>query len=518
MPPTQRSRALDREQRVAVRRGHRPAHRVRVEVGVRGPDERARVVVVQRREQDPCAEHARADQVLLGRVERLGRDRATGDQQQRRQIVQSPAEMGEQRERGPIRQVGVLEHEQQRRVRRRGGHRGHRRLIQPHAIELLGWATTGGVAEPQARDEPREVGKPARVLGELGAPSVEQRVQELGPRRQRRRRLELDARAQRHARAVADRVRGQFRRQARLSDARLTVEHDHTARPRPRRGPLADERRQLAAAADERKRPGQGDERGSRAGAKLVGRQGRRRLQRRVGPQRRGKLARVPARRHPQLAPQPFAEALVRRQRGAAIPGGDERRHQAADGTLAQRIQPRSPARPFDRHRRFGRVAGACRERGAEPVAALVTRRERPLVLEPAQQLTTLGQLGRRRDVTPVQRRVELARVHLRTVDECQPVAAGEDRVARRAEVASQDPQRVAQALARALVQDIGPEAAGELAARLRPRVQREIRQQRARRRGARRGQGRSVELERQRAEQPNSQHGKRERIASAAP
>ena len=225
---------------------------------------------------------------------------------------------------------------------------------------------------------------------------------------------------------------------------------------------------------------------------------GRRRLQRRVGPQRRGELARLPARRHPQLAPQAFAEARVRRQRGAAIAGSDERRHQAADGALAQRIQPRSPARPFDRRRRFGRVAGACRERGAEPVAALVTRRERPLVLEPAQQLAALGQLGRRRDVTPVQRRIELARVHLRTVGECQPVAAGEDRVARRAEVTAQRPQRVAQALARALVQDVGPEAAGELATRLRTRVQREIRQQRARRRGARRGQGRSVELERQ--------------------
>ena len=214
MPATQRSRALDREQRVAVRRGHRPAHRVRVEVGVRRPDERARVMLVQRREHDPRAEHARAGQVLLGGVERLGRDRATGDQQQRRQIVQPPAEVGEQRERGPVRQVGVLEHEQQRRLRRRGGHRGHRRLVQPHAIELLGWATAGGVAQPQARDEPREIGEPARVLGVLGAASVDERVEELGPRRQRRRRLEFDARAQRHARAVADRVRGQLRRQA----------------------------------------------------------------------------------------------------------------------------------------------------------------------------------------------------------------------------------------------------------------------------------------------------------------
>ena len=128
--------------------------------------------------------------------------------------MQPPAKVGEQRKRRPIRQVGVLEHEQQRRLRRRGGHRGHRRLVQPHAIELLGRATAGRVAAPQARDEPREIGEPARVLGVLGAASVDQRVEKLGPRRQRRRGLEFDARAQCHARVIADHVRGQFRRQA----------------------------------------------------------------------------------------------------------------------------------------------------------------------------------------------------------------------------------------------------------------------------------------------------------------
>ena len=225
-------------------------------------------------------------------------------------------------------------------------------------------------------------------------------------------------------------------------------------RPTRRRAPPARhcDRRAEAAWAGRRARCARRREAGRPAG--------RRRLRRLVGPQRRGELARVPARRHPQFAPQTFAEAHIRRQRGAAIAGSDERRHQAADGALAQRIQPRSPARPFDRHRRIGRVADACRERGAEPVAALVTRRERPLVLEPAQQLAALGQLGRRRDITPVQGRIQFARVHLRTVGECQPVAADEDRVARRAEVTSQRPQRVAQALARALVQDVGPEAA----------------------------------------------------------
>ena len=79
---TQRSCALHREQRVAVRRAHRPAHRVRVEVGVRRPDKGARVMVAQRREQQPCAQYARAGQVFLGGVERLGRDRTTRDDQQ----------------------------------------------------------------------------------------------------------------------------------------------------------------------------------------------------------------------------------------------------------------------------------------------------------------------------------------------------------------------------------------------------------------------------------------------------
>ena len=125
--------------------------------------------------------------------------------------MQSPAQVGEQRERGPIRQVGILEHQQQRRSRRRIGHCRHDRLIQPHAIELLRWAPA---AKAQAWDEPREVGTPTRVLGDLRAATADQRVEELGPRRQRRRRLEFDARAQSHASAVPDHVSGELRDEA----------------------------------------------------------------------------------------------------------------------------------------------------------------------------------------------------------------------------------------------------------------------------------------------------------------
>ena len=131
------------------------------------------------------------------------------------------------------------------------------------------------------------------------------------------------------------------------------------------------------------------------------------------------------------------------------------------------------------------------------------------------QQLTSLGEGGRRRDVTSVQSAVQLAGVHLDSFRERQPVATHVDGIACKPKVASQDPQRVAQTLARALVQDVGPETAGELSARLRTRVQREIREQRARRRRARSSQRCPVELQRKRTEEPDSQHGDVEPIAT---
>ena len=82
MPTTQRSCALHGEQRVAVRRAHRPAHRLGVESAFAA---RTRALASW-----SCSGASRIRvrsapaprQMLLGGVERLGRDRAPGDDQQ----------------------------------------------------------------------------------------------------------------------------------------------------------------------------------------------------------------------------------------------------------------------------------------------------------------------------------------------------------------------------------------------------------------------------------------------------
>ena len=458
----------------------------------------------RRRSQRPELELARQQAARAqGVLEPVGvgarRQLPPGDQHHHPQPRDAPGGVAGQLEARPVGGVDVLEHEQHRRLPGGPVQQRHHRLEQPRALEVGrhrgARRAAAGEVRGQLRREDGQIVRPGR----LAARRRERRQQladQLGPQAERRRAAQVERRGHGGQSAGGARPRAQLARQPRLADPRLAADHRRRTGAGADRFPRRLELGQLTLAAEEREQAGR---RRRHAGD---------RMRRRRRAQPLDQLARLPRRRHAELPPQALGQRAVGAHRAGAIAGAIEALDQPPVGLLVEPVVLDLPARELDRLADLAALLRrACKllEQLDHPLAVPVARRDRPVVLEPLEQIAA-AQLERRLGIVRRQP-LELAHVDPRVRARRARPTRSPSTTKRVAELAAQRPQRAAQARPRALVEHVGPEAAGQLAPRDRPRRQRQVREHRPRALRSGRVDHRPVQLDLERPKQACAQH-----------
>ncbi len=501
-----RAGPLDGEQRVAVGRGHDLIDVAGVQRSD-GPNERRQRVVRQPAERELLRQHPACAQRVLERVG-LGtlRQWAAGEHHQDGEPADPAGDVPGQLEALGIRDVQVLHEQHERPAGRRPLNELDHGLEQPRPLEV---GRRRGALRRLTPESPLDIG---RQRGQIGRPGRVQRrgrevarelADQLGPQAERRGPAEVERGARRDARALRVGAREQLGRQARLADPRLAGERHDRAGALARSGPAVGQVVQLALASDQRQCPGAGRERlGIPAGAARL------RVAQPLGELPRGRRG-----GDAQLAPEALAQPAMHGQRPRAVAGGGEPRHEVAMRGLVERVERRASPRPDDRRVgvpvRVGLVGQAV-EHAGEPVAELVARLQRPLVLEPGEQVAA-DQPGRLGEPAVAHLRVERLHVHPQAGAgvEAEAVPPGHDDLPVRAQRAAQRPHRAAQTGPGARVQHVRPELRGHVTARMLAGVQRQPRQQAPRPPARRRGDRLAVPFDLHRPQQAHAEHAR---------
>ena len=227
----------------------RVAAALRVQARLRRAEQRLRLGLAERTERD--LGHHPVAAGLLERGEQAvrhlaGAERERDQDRARRRAAQ---QVGDQLERGVVRPVDVVEHEQERVAHRHPLEQGTHRAV---GVEAL-------VLEPAGRGRRRR----RQDAGELGDALADQRlelslaergdvvVERVDPDRERQLALELGAAAHEHRVAARGGALGQLAEQPGLADPRLAVDHQPGCAAAAEAVERGLDRRELVAASDE---------------------------------------------------------------------------------------------------------------------------------------------------------------------------------------------------------------------------------------------------------------------------
>ena len=432
-------------------------------------------------------ERERPPELVERGAHRRRRRRARGGEDEQRTAARAaqPHEQAQCLLVGPLEVVGD---EQQRRARR-------------GALERLDQRV------PARQASRTRVGARERGLQGWGALRGRQGVEDGG---ERLRRLFVGHRGE-HGGACGVHLGGERGHQARLADPRRAGDERRPPAAGAHVLPASAQPLERIRAPDEssrearaRQRRGEGGAPGRPAGA------GAERFDGQLGAQPGRQLARGHGRSDRQLGTQARGEALVLRERPSRVARGHEVTHQRPVGRLVERVERRAPAREPDGVAVVRARRGSVRERAersAAPLAVLLARTQRPLVLQAGEQVA-VAERQRVLRAPGGEQRAKRERVDLDVRREPDAVAVGAQRVGARPECGAQARERGAQARPGAAVEHVRPERGRDVGARVAPRVQCQPRQQRAH--GSRRGRRKRdpADLQAERPEQVDRSTG----------